>query len=372
LARGLPQEQARYIAKAKLSQLCKAMRAIVALTCVALACGQVLKVPDYFHYLDSSAIEHEKLCNGVLVTRWPAQGEPPHFRTLNPMGMSRITIPKNGQYPDKDGAYWLTTEATYVVVAGKANMTFENGTEIELLTGDLFYSPGGIKHGPIKNRLEDDAIVMALADLHPEFGEPPAIIPGASSNEQYAFLPREYMLTGSPDLPDCLTLSIYNSPNGQPGAISANLEANCELPFHYHATGVLYFYTEGVTTVGGDGPEPVEFHPGEARWARPGWTYGPELAGKTHTQFMVLGLPPDVTDHPPQAELLVTRDVEPNPVQVAYHNTQYSEHAEPAKPELHEMKTRRVRKHLRSTAEEDHTVFLQSPADWEEDEEQEL
>jgi len=338
------------------------MRAIVCVACVALVCGQVLQVPDYFFYRNSTALSAE---DGI--TKWPAQGSPPHFRTLNPSGVSRISLAKKKQFPSKGGAYWVSTEATYVVVKGKVKMCFENGTEVELSAGDLFYSPAGVKHGPITNPFDDDAIVMSQADHELQFGKIPASIPTPVTIEQYAFHPAGKYGAAPPSagLPDCITLAIF-AVNGAPAAISANLEPGCTLPFHHHDTGVFYFYTQGVTRVSGDEAEPVDFSPGQARWARPGWAYGPEFAASTNerTIFMVLGLPPTVGPAPNTPEL-ISRDMEPQPIQVSYENSQYHEDKHrPQQQTQHKQQTqkkRRVSRHLRSASEQDETAFLQAP-----------
>merc|ERR1712038_1025810 len=131
---------------------------------------------------------------------------------------------------------------------------------------------------------------------------------------------------------------------------------------HYHATGVFYFYTQGVTTVGGDLPKPVSFHSGEARWSRPGWVYGPETAGDTFPQFIVLGLPPVITEDPEPVDELVVRDIEPEPIQVTYRNTQYDgDKGKKGKKQMQQVKMHQVRKNLRATVDEDEAAFLQTP-----------
>merc|ERR1719251_657965 len=107
---------------------------------------------------------------------------------------------------------------------------------------------------------------MALADPHEGIGGEPAVIPsaidpaGAVLTEQYAFKPRskDYTIPGPMvGLPDCINLAVFDPPpaDGNFAAISAKLDPNCQLPYHYHATGVMYFYTNGLTNVFGDTSE---------------------------------------------------------------------------------------------------------------------
>lgn len=345
------------------------MKCFVAFASLVAVRAQVLEVPDYFHYMNATAAGVNDACNGVKVQKWDAigGGEGFHEGTLRPPMFHKLRIPAGKQYPCKgtspyvppsSTSFWLITPAHYVVTKGKAQFTYANGTKVTLDTGDYFYSPAGVKQGAIKPLGGKRAVVLVLGEFPPRFDKPPALIPSDAQLElpadQFAFQPRgdDYgAVPAEVGLPDCIKIA------GGTGVIGAKMEPNCTLPFHYHGTGAFYFYTKGALKVGGDIPDKlVTFPSGTARWARPSFAYGPEISINEPTEFMVLGLPPTVGDAPNTPELVI-RDALPQPLQVAYKNTQVGKVDIPAA----DLRQKRVRRHLRSNVDHEEAAFLQHP-----------
>lgn len=360
------------------------MKAVTLVAAVVAAHGQYLDLPGYKHYVDDSANGVDKH-GSVTVQRWDRIGTGFVQETMNPPALRKLTIPAGEQFPAKgnggEGSYWLQTPATYVVTKGQATFLYADGTEVTLETGDGFYSPAGMKHGPITPAGDGEAVVMALGEWPPRYTEAPATIPTTSVLEQHAIQPRDADFVDAPPpllLPACI--KIYP---GQAGVVSARMKPNCDLPTHYHPTGAFYFFTKGQLTVGGDIPgKNVTFPVGTSRWARPGWDYGPEASGNEETWFLVLGQPPEVTDEsvegahpPPDNEAFVSRNnlatsAQSPALQASYTNDQAQEEkngqlipqADPAEQAEWKitLKQKRARRHLRSSVDLDESSMLQT------------
>jgi len=352
------------------------------LACAALVHAQTpeldrqdLHVPDYFHYKQDTQSGVASGAHGIKIQKWNAIGGPDgyHEGTLKPPMLQKIRIPRGVKYgftgpkipysPPTVQPFWVTSPAHYVVTKGSAQFKFANGTKVVVTKGGMFYTAAGIKHGPIK-ALGGRAVVQVLADFPPKNGAPPTALNTGASLDQFVFQPQESDYGPPPPigLPDCITII----PDKAPGVIAAKMEPNCHLPYHFHATGAFYFFTQGALKVGGDIPgKIVTFPSGTCRWARPAWAYGPEISidSKKYTYFLVLGLPPTVNPegapNTPQQDI---RNQLPEPAQVIYRNSQYGRTVTPG-PEEALLTQKRARRHLRNgmVADGEETVFLQHP-----------
>jgi len=359
------------------------MKAIAFLAGVGLASGQFLEVGDFAHYLHGTSTGVELQSNGVRLEHWNKQGEGDGFtqETLKPPAVQKITIPPSSHFPKKGTAYWLKTPATYVVTKGDAYFHYEDGTKVKLELGDLFYSPAGMLHGPIEAAGVGETVILSLGEFPPQYHDVPAFIPtaeyflktGQNNVTQAAFQPREadFATSGLPGMPECL--HIAPGPSGGPGqgAIAVRLPAGCTLPYHFHPTGAFYFFTKGETTVGGDIPDKnVSFPPGTARWARPGWAYGPEQAApesvSDFTWFFVLGQPPTAGGAPDTPDFIVRNNLAAaagsDALQPLYINDQIDNVPKNGAKGAANLGQKRVHRHLRSSgADLDESVLLQQP-----------
>ena len=74
----------------------------------------------------------------------------------------------------------------------------------------------------------------------------------------------------------------FNAIENTPAALRVRWAPSCQIPYHYHPTGALYFIQYGQMFFEGDGPVPdVPINKGEVRWVRPGFAYGPEYNSNT-------------------------------------------------------------------------------------------
>ena len=74
----------------------------------------------------------------------------------------------------------------------------------------------------------------------------------------------------------------FNAIDNTPAALRVRWAPSCQIPYHYHPTGALYFIQYGQMFFEGDGPIPdVPINKGEVRWVRPGFAYGPEYNSNT-------------------------------------------------------------------------------------------
>ena len=74
----------------------------------------------------------------------------------------------------------------------------------------------------------------------------------------------------------------FNAIDNTPAALRVRWAPSCQIPYHYHPTGALYFIQYGQMFFEGDGPVPdVPINKGEVRWVRPGFAYGPEYNSNT-------------------------------------------------------------------------------------------
>jgi len=264
-----------------------------------------------------------------------------------------------------------------VVTKGSATLNDKDGKEVVLGLGDLFYSPAGVVHGPIKPAGDEETEVLALAEFPPRFHNVPAFIPTSDTHvTQHAFQPKEseFAVPPLPGFPDCLRIS------GGPGAIQVRMKPNCELPFHFHPTGVFYFFTKGALIVGGDIPgKSVTFPAGVSRWARPAWAYGPEtsIPGDEETWFVALGQPPTTGPAPDVPDFMIRNNLTAaagsDALQPAYFNSQYGDKKDNGDEDLvpkqqkesePKLSQKRARRHLRSNNVDDldESVLLQQPS----------
>lgn len=294
---------------------------------MSLSCHGCVNVPNTVHYLTESAKE-EKLPNGVLLHRWDPEADPIDDFTLSPPHGLRISVPAGKAFPADGSPYWLNRQAAYVVVKGEA--LIGNDT---LVPGDMFYAGAGVVHGPVACHGTDDLVVTAVStkafEMHtsaPPHGLPANAIwsmPGVGIHRGEKG--NWYVDPSVPVTEQCaaggVEAAFWLRDEMVPGSMMVRLAENCVIPFHYHPEGVLYFFVEGEMAVANDfGPENVTFRPGDMRWARPGFAYGPEFA-MSKALLAVLGAPPRmVFSARPEGEVLAVR--KNVTLQVVYDNPQ--------------------------------------------------
>ena len=82
----------------------------------------------------------------------------------------------------------------------------------------------------------------------------------------------------------------FNAIDNTPAALRVRWAPSCQIPYHYHPTGALYFIQYGQMYFEGDGPVPnVPINKGEVRWVRPGFAYGPEYNSNTEGTYNLEG-----------------------------------------------------------------------------------
>ena len=82
----------------------------------------------------------------------------------------------------------------------------------------------------------------------------------------------------------------FNAIENSPAALRVRWAPSCQIPYHYHPTGALYFIQYGQMFFEGDGPVPdVPINKGEVRWVRPGFAYGPEYNSNTEGTHILEG-----------------------------------------------------------------------------------
>ena len=82
----------------------------------------------------------------------------------------------------------------------------------------------------------------------------------------------------------------FNAIENSPAALRVRWAPSCQIPYHYHPTGALYFIQYGQMFFEGDGPVPdVPINKGEVRWVRPGFAYGPEYNSNTEGTLILEG-----------------------------------------------------------------------------------
>lgn len=342
------------------------MRLAVALVFFAAVHGEVLDVPDFEHYRLQNPHTHKQEGDFFNVDIYDSTGKPGWYdMTLKPPSLLRFKVPCGSAFPPSRTKFWLDGEVLYVVTRGTATITTRNNTKEVIKRGGAFYSAAGLWHGPVENTGKGELVVMVLADFNPHFDNPPAILPkeDADSPGQKAFNPnpKGYVPYSAvnPDgaAYDCLSVQPFDGTGLIVAPLAVEMTPDCVFPEHYHPTGAFYFFTHGRLLISGDGNDAVTFLPGDGRWSRPGWKYGPEHSLDATVRFIVLGVPPALEPAPNHIDL-VTRKVET--VQVTYKNTQFVDESSGAA--LVTTKKRRVRTHLRSkVVEGEESVFLQQP-----------
>lgn len=208
--------------------------------------------------------------------------------------VTRVEIPAADgtakSYPGED-AYWLETDATYVVVSG--NCTIGDGTD-ELGYGDVFFVLAGRVHGPIVNTGEGDLMLHIVGNaFEPIFDldnvpsdDNPSVDDTLYTNRTYRRVDGNWRPN-----PDGVGYNMnFNAESGSPAVMRVLWDPSKAIPYHYHSTGAMYFilYGDMYFQLDQEGWDPG-FGAGDIRWVRPGFAYGPEYNGDAEMEITVLG-----------------------------------------------------------------------------------
>lgn len=331
------------------------MKLLWSYLCLPLFCHALLNVPNVVQYRWETAVP-ERLPDGVAVYRW-APPEPENSVddfVLSPPHALSISVPVGKVFPVDGQAYWLERQTAYVVVKGEASI----GNETGLAPGDLFYAGAGVAHGPITSTGSEDLLVSVATTSKFEMhtGPPPTMLPAnlmQSMSGVGAHRGNSTQWRTDPTVPASEQCTANGGVKGAvfmqhemiPGAMMVRFGKDCLVPYHYHPDGVLYFFVKGQIAVTGDfGPSNSTFGPGELRWARAGFSYGPEYTLE-ETLITVLGAPPMMVynEKPSGSVLVVRKNVT---LQISYANEQL-----PGPPaSLPQAETPRTRRRLRRRA----------------------
>jgi hypothetical protein len=200
-------------------------------------------------------------------------------------------------FPSTGSAFWLKDDAYFVVMNG--NVTF--GTNVTHEYGDVFYVLAGTKVGPVINAGSRPVIVnvMTEADMEDlQTSDTPARNPSTSdwlSTRSYLGATScKWGKNPSPHSDECIKNGgVYNchfpAKNNTPPLLRVRWASNCQIPYHYHPTGAMYFIQYGHMLFKGDIAEYDEtLNMGDVRWVRPGYDYGPgEWAASAAVQFLI-------------------------------------------------------------------------------------
>lgn len=186
---------------------------------------------------------------------------------------------------------------TYVVVSGNCSingLSSSSSDEVELGYGDVYFVMAGRVHGPIVNTGESDLVLQIVGNaFDPVFDlnlapsdENPSVDRTLYHNRTYRRVDGEWRPN-----PDGVGLNMnWNAESGTPAVLRVLWEPNKAIPYHYHATGAMYFilYGEMFFMLDQEGYDPM-FQAGDMRWVRPGFPYGPEYNGDAAMEITVLG-----------------------------------------------------------------------------------
>jgi len=223
--------------------------------------------------------------------------------------ITKLEIPADHpHFPAKP--FWLSDDCSYVVISG--NATFGDAANASVHGyGDVFWVMGGWPHGPIYNVGKGALTILAVGmDWQPQYDDVPSWY--NPSVDWYTYTNRSYLrveqeaasgwfANPSPHTDACLAnggvynLNFASEGNTMP-VLRVKWAPNCSIPFHYHPTGAMYFILYGNMFYAGDFTTgDIPFSPGDSRWVRPGFAYGPEYNGDAPMEITVFG-----TDTPPE------------------------------------------------------------------------
>ena len=283
--------------------------------------------PSLYYYKEETVDQTVLHPSGVTEQRWlPSDTDQPDL-TVSPPFITRLVIPPGSQHPQEEEGYWLASDAYYVVIEG--SVVFGHTPGVVHDYGDLYWVMGGEVHGPVYNvgDMGCTLLITSTAQVSPRGG---AEAPSDDNPSVDTSLIRErsyrqvdggsWRNNPSPHSQACLDNGGvqnmgFNMLDNSPAALRVRWAPSCQIPYHYHPTGALYFIQYGVMMFQGDGITPdVPFYKGEVRWVRPGYAYGPEYNSDDEPmEITVLGTDTPPTFHDPpdgpykmQKDLIVT------------------------------------------------------------------
>jgi len=277
--------------------------------------------------VDSIEVDPE---SGIVLRKWIPSDTDLGDWTISPPFITSLTIPGNTKSLGDWEFFWLPSDAYFVVIEGILNFGNVNDTLLEY--GDIYWMLGGEVIGPLINKGDSNCILMIMSSS--------PIVPHPASNgipsddnpsvDTGLIRSRTYRQNGdggqwrnnpSPHSHECIRNGGvqnmgFNAIENSPAALRVRWAPSCQIPYHYHPTGALYFIQYGQMFFEGDGPVPdVPINKGEVRWVRPGFAYGPEYNSNTEAmEITVLGTesPPTFSDAPAgpykmQKEVILTQ-----------------------------------------------------------------
>jgi len=218
--------------------------------------------------------------------------------------ITKIELPLNTSYPEKQ--FWLRDDMSYVVITG--NATFGNESIVHGY-GDVFWVEAGWPHGVLQNVGTETLVILAVGmDWTPQYGDMPSwynpsVNWESTQYRSYRRIEGTWAENPSNHSDTCMKNGgvqnmNFNAEGNTMPVLRVKWAPNCAIPFHYHPTGAMYFILYGNMYYSGDFSDgDRQFGPGDSRWVRPGFAYGPEYNGDAPMEITVFG-----TDTPPMFE----------------------------------------------------------------------
>jgi len=274
-----------------------------------------------YYYKNENVDVIENIGIGITVSRWiTSTRDVISDWSLSPPFMTKIEMPVTSVYPpldiDLDSSYWLSSDVYYVVING--DIFFGNVLdEYAFTSGDMYWVMAGHRHGPIYceaiESTDGKCTIMAMtsSSFQPKGVGDDSILDPSDDNpsvNKSLITDRTYRQHGDgkkwkegDENPNnsCngtkTKLMFFNSLENSPPLFRANWLSRCEVGYHYHPCGAMYFIAYGQMSYHGDvkdGMDDVVTVGGEVRWTGPGHPYGPEYNDGNEVMFSVLGFDP--------------------------------------------------------------------------------
>ena len=259
---------------------------------------------DFRYYRENNTNSVETLAGGVVARTWvgASNGTFTHVAFGSPTLVRLDFSSKATAFPTGGDQFFLSDNAYFVVVSGNATFgsssSSSDGEEKVYSYGDMLFVTGGTNVGPITSvgsAGEPLVLFVVTGNWDPVVGaEDPSLSPAAQASwtTTRGYRRAEGTYANNPDWPDGTVQNMqFPAQNNTPAALRVLWDPDRYIGYHYHPLGALYFVLFGSMYFDGDFEDysPSVF-PGEVRWVRPGFAYGPEYNGDESMEILVLGV----------------------------------------------------------------------------------